>query len=104
MHLTPLNFFLVAVGLFLHIGMKLMKIQRKKPDTFDVRIYIKHNYMQIIVSTIAAYVVLLFADNISEGILDLHVHNDSNYYRVYAVIAGYNNQMLFDQYMKKNKP
>ena len=103
MHLTVFNFCLVAVGVVIHILFKLSKIQRKHPDDFNLRIYIRHNWIQLILSLMCGFVVMYFADNISEGVLDLHVHHDSNYYQVYAVVAGYNNQQLFDQYMRKNK-
>lgn len=103
MHLTFLNFILVIAGLLIHIGIKLIKIQKKKGLDFDIRIYIRHNYIQIIVSCLCAFVVMFFADNISKGILDIHIHCESNYYKIYALAAGFNNQVLFNELMKKNK-
>jgi len=101
-HLTPLNFGLVLAGLLIHIGMKLIKIQRKKGLSFRIALYWQHNYIQILVSTMCAFLVMFFADNFSEGVLDIHVHSESNFYSIFAVAAGFNNQVLFDQLMKKN--
>jgi len=102
-HLTPMNFMWVLVGLLVYIGVKLIKLQRKKGLDFNIGLYWKHNYIQILVSTLCAFTVMFFADNFSTGVLDIHVHSASNFYSIFAVAAGYNNQMLFDQLMNKNK-
>ena len=101
MQFTPSCLALVAVGLILFIGLKLFKIQRKRPDDFNPLIYWRHNYILIILSVFFAYTVQYFADIFATGILDIHVHSGSNFYEVFAVQAGFNNQWLFTELMKK---
>ena len=103
MHLTVTNFVLVLVGLLIYILIKLVKIQKKKKDKFDIRIYLKENYLQLILCSMTAFTVMFFADNFSEGILDIHIHEDSNYYQIFALAAGFNNQVLFNELMNKRK-
>ncbi len=102
MHLTLANFGLVVVGLLIYILIKLVKIQKKKKSEFDLKIYFKENYLQLILCTLTAFTVMYFGDSISEGMLDIHIHKDSHYYKLYALAAGFNNQVLFNELMKKN--
>ena len=101
MHLTPLNFTLVVTGLVIYILIKLVKIQKKRPEQFDIRVYFKHNYIQIILSTICAFVVMYFANLFTDAI-KVHVHHDSYFYELFALAAGYNNPALLNDLMKKN--
>ena len=102
-HLTVVNLLFVLVGLLIHVGIKLVKIQKKQGISFNVKIYWRHNYIQLITSLISAFVVMYFADVFATGILNIEVPPGSNFYELFALAAGFNNQVLFNELMKKNK-
>lgn len=101
-HLTITNFLFVLLGLALHIIIRMIKCKKKFNGDFSIIFYLKDNILQVLASGIMAFIVFYFADSITQGGLDIHVHADSHYYKVFAVAAGYNNHVLFDEFMKTN--
>jgi len=101
-HLTIINFVLVVVGLLLHVLIKLIKAKKKHKGKFSIQFYFKDNAIQITTSILMAFVVMYFGDVISEGVLDVHIHKDSRYYEIFALAAGFNNNVLFNEFMKKS--
>lgn len=100
MHLTIANVGLVLVGLILHVLVKMIKAKRKHNSKFSMLFYIKDNSLELATSTIMALVVFYFGDTISEGLLDVHIHDESHYYKVFALCAGYQNHVIFDELIK----
>ncbi len=102
MHLSLANIVLVIVGLLLHVLVKMIKAKKKHNSKFSIIFYLKDNVLQLVTSAIMALVVFYFGDTITEGLLDVHVHKESHYYKVFALCAGYQNHVIFDEFIKTN--
>lgn len=103
MHLTLLNFAWVAIGLILLVLVDMLRARKKYRISFSYLIYLKENTIQFMIAVISSYTMFYFADTFTEGMLDVHVHKNSNFYSWFAVACGYNGHVVVDRLSKTFK-
>ena len=103
MHLTLVNFVWVAVGLVILILFEILKSKKKHGNSWTARTYFMKNLVQFALAIISSYVMFYFAEQFTEGILDVHVHKDSNFYAWFALACGFNGHVLVEKLTKAFK-
>ena len=93
---------MALVGLMISL---LLKLSRLKQSTkkFSMRYWMKDNALQSIATILMVFVLLYFAPTMATGLLQVHVHDDSQFYDIFALCAGYSNHAMFHDFMKINK-
>jgi len=101
-----MNYLLLALGLLIHISMKIGKVAMKEKENFNLIHWVRTNMWYLITSTLSAVSILLILTipeqiNVSFGIMEVDVM------KLGCLLAGYGNGSLFknlvDTFQKKKK-
>ena len=103
MHLTFINFAWVTVGLVILVLFEIIKSKKKFGESWRARSYFINNVIRFALAIISSYVMFYFAEQFTEGILDVHVHKDSNFYAWFALACGFNGHVLIEKLTKAFK-
>ncbi len=87
------------IGLLISSLIKLAKMQ-KKLKNFSFKFWFKDNLIQNIATLLMLFVLLWFAPTLATGVLGIHVHENSQFYEIFALLAGWNNHAMFYDFMK----
>ena len=96
-HLIFINYVWVFVGLILLVLFEILKSKKKRGISWQPRAYLGNNVIQFSLAIISSYVMFYFAEQFTEGILDVHVHDDSNFYAWFALACGFNGHVLVEK-------
>ena len=102
-HLTLGNFLWVATGLLLLILTDLRRAMKKHNSSFSFATYARKNVIQSLIAMIGSYTMFYHADSFTNGMLEVHVHEHSNYYAWFAIACGFNGHVLVDRLDKQFK-
>ncbi|MBL4658315.1 MAG: hypothetical protein JKX73_09965 [Flavobacteriales bacterium] len=95
------------MGLVLLVLFEIIKSKKKWGTSWAPGKYFTNNIPQFGIGIIGSYVMFYFAEQFTDGILDLHVHEDSNYYTWFALACGFNGHVIVEKLatvFKKNNP
>lgn len=102
-HVTLGNLTWVAIGFILLVSVNMIRARKKHNSSFSYLIFLQENALYYIVALIGSYSMFYHADSFTSGMLEVHVHEGSDYYSWFGMVCGFNGWVIVEQLKKAIK-
>lgn len=102
-HLTLGNITWVALGFILLVLVNMLRARKKHNSSFSYLIFLQENGLYFLIALIGSYTMFYHADSFTKGMLEVHVHEGSDYYSWFGMICGFNGWVIVEQLKKAFK-
>jgi len=101
MQILPIHYVLCFLGILIYIILSMLKVQRNHPENFSAVVWLKDNWLSVILAIITAIALMLSADELVG-----EFKMPPNTLKLFSLLIGYGAnsifRMLLNIYSPKN--